>query len=132
MDNSVRVSLEFSYQGETFSPSAVIDLDSVDISEGKPDWHAMLAARNSIDTYSYAHEVMQASDLVFSDAKGLAAQYTNDGRFDFDGFIQSRGQEYIIRQLRSIAKETLGIEALNNEPAIEQALLQAFELGRRS
>ena len=132
MKNSIRVSLEFSFRGETYSPSAVIDLDSIDGSEGAPNWHAILATFNNIDTYSYAYEVMEASELNFSDSTGTATRYVADGHFDFDGFIKARSQAQIVAPLQDIAKQTLGIDNLENEPRIKQALLQAFELGKQS
>lgn len=132
MENSIRVSLEFSFRGETHAPAAVIDLDTIDSDAGTPDWHAILARFNQIDTYSYAFEVMQAAELRFSDATGAASAYLADGSFDFDGFIQARGERQTISLLQDIAREVLAIDNLDDEPAIRLALLKAFELGKRS
>ena len=132
MQNTIRVGLEFSFRGETYSPSAVIDLDPIDGSAGAPNWHAILAAANGIDTYSYAYEVMEASALAFSEPTGLAVKYFADGHFDFDGFIRARGNDQTLRELQDIAKTALGIDNLDEEPAIKQALLQAYDLGKRS
>lgn len=132
MHNSIRVSLEFSFKGETYSPSAVIELDSIDGSAGPPDWHAVLASMNNIDTYSYAYEVMQTSELHFSDASGLAVYHLHDGQFDFVGFIQARGGQQAAAQLESIARDFLGIADLDAEPRVQAALRAAFELGKAS
>lgn len=132
MNNSIRVSLEYSFKGETHTPSAVIDLDSIADSEGAPDWHALLATCNKIDTYSYTYEVMRATEPQFSDATGLASASLAHGRFDFDGFLRMRERARTLEQLQQIAKATLSIESLDAEPKVRAALLQAFELGTRT
>ena len=132
MKNAIRVSLEFSFKGETYSPSAVVDLDQLDPGQGPPDWHALVAKRCQIDTYSYMYEIMQASEPRFSDAEGLAEPYLQNSRFDFDGYRQSRQQAEIVEQLADIAKRLLDVDSLKDHPALEEALVQAYLLGRQS
>ena len=130
MGNRIRIDVAYSFRGETFSPSATIDLDILGDREEMPDWHAMLAASARIDTYSYAYEVMQQSPIRFSEATGLAAEYLHNDEFDFAGFVRSRRQADIPEQLRSIASEVLQVNDLDAQPALAEALLQAYRLGR--
>ncbi len=130
MKNSIRVSLTYSYRGETFTPSAVIDLDKLGDNEGPVDWHARVALANGIDTYSYVYEVMRESELHFSDATGLAANHLSDQGFDFKGFTHAYRQAGHIGPLQHIARDILQIDDLNQEPAIRDALVQAYLLGK--
>jgi hypothetical protein len=83
-----------------------------------------------MDTYSYAYEVMQASEPSFSEATGLAAQCIEAGRFDWQRFVALRQESRILEQLQAIARETLDIASLDQAPQLRAALLRAFELGR--
>ena len=129
MKNSIHISVDYSFKGETFSPSAVIDLDSLATKEERPDFHALLARLAGIDTYSYAFEVMQQTALHFSQATGLAGDYLHDGDFDFAGFAAAAREERIVQQLQDIAIRVLDIDDLKQHPRIKEALLQAFRLG---
>ena len=132
VDNRIRIGLEYSFRGETYSPSATIDLDILGDRDEMPDWHTMLAAAAGIDTYSYAYEVMRQSPIRFSQATGLAAEYLHDDEFDFAGFVRSRRQADIPEQLRGIASDVLQVNDLDAQPALAEALLQAYRLGRAS
>ena len=132
MKNSIRVSLTYSYRGETFTPSVVIDLDSLQQGDGMVDWHARIALANGIDTYSYVYEVARASELHFSEPTGLAEAYLQDGDFDFEGYLHAARQSVHAGPLQNIARDLLGIEDLNSEPAIRDALVQAYLLGRNT
>lgn len=128
--NRIHVSLSFSFKGETHAPQADVDLDALAGQDQAPDWHALLAHAASIDTYSYAYEVMQQSRPAFSAATGLAADHLHDGEFDFDAFRLAYRQAKVMAQLQEIATSTLGIRDLAAKPALGKALLQAYELGR--
>ena len=130
MKNTIRVSLTYSYQGETFQPSAVIDLDRLSDVEGPVDWHGRVALANGMNTYSYAYEVMRAAEPFFSEPTGLAANHLEDGRFDFEGFRRAARQSPHTGPLRHIARDILGIDDLNDEPKIRDALVQAYLLGK--
>ena len=131
MKNSIRVSTRFSFKGETFSPSAVIDLDSLsDSTEESPDFHHILAAISGIDTYSYAYEVMQMAALEFDQANGIACGFVTNGYFDWQGFVKQRQQSAPLEDLNQIAKDVLNIEDLDKEPQIKQALTRAYQLGK--
>ena len=132
MSNSIRVSLVFSFKGETLSPSAVLDLDALASLETAPDFHSLLARQAGIDTYSYAFEVMQQAELHFSEASGLAVAYLHDDRFDFTGFAAAYRQSGPSYHLQEIASRVLAIDNLDDHPEIREALLQAYQLGQRS
>jgi hypothetical protein len=132
MSNCIRISLEFSFKGETFAPSAVIDLDGLGDHPQEPDWHALLAKAAGIDTHSYAYEVMQQAELQFSGATGFAAGHLHKDGFDYPGFVSSRRRSVIPERLREIAREVLGVDDLDEQPALAEALLQAYRFGGHS
>jgi len=132
VNNSIRVSTVYSFRGERFTPSAVIDLDALVDRGEAADFHALLARQTGIDTYSYAFEVMQQSALQFSQASGLAAAHLHDGHFDITGFIAALRQHRIMPQLQAVASDILGLDNLEEHPSIRAALLQAYLLGTRT
>lgn len=132
MKNSIRVSTTFSFKGETFSPSLVLDLDRLGSDEEIPPYHDLLAQSAGIDTYSYAFEVMQMAEVTFSEATGIAVDYLNDHAFDWKGYRDNASRLKLVNQLECIAQEVLGIDRLADHPEIEQALMSAYELGRKS
>jgi hypothetical protein len=131
--NTIRVSAPFSFKGETFKPTTILDLGQLIKKDGLiPDLHHMLAAHNDVDTYSYAFEVMQQSELYFDNATGLAGEYLQDGCFDFQAYITKSEEIELHSQLQQIAKDTLNIDDLTEEPEIKDALIHAYQLGLNS
>lgn len=131
MKNTIDACIEFSFKGETYTPFATIDLDSLLEQGGSlPSIHALLAERNGIDTYSYLYEVMQEEEISFSNAQGLAADFLADGHFDAQAFADRWQENQIIDRLQALATRTLGIDCLEQHPQIREALLQAYRLGR--
>jgi hypothetical protein len=106
--NTIRVSAPFSFKGETFKPTTILD------------------------PYSYAFEVMQQSELYFDNATGLAGEYLQDGCFDFQAYITKSEEIELHSQLQQIAKDTLNIDDLTEEPEIKNALIHAYQLGLNS
>lgn len=129
MQNSIRLSLTYSFKGETFTPSSVIDLDRLSQDE-HPNWHAWLAIAVGIDTYSYTYEVMREAELQFSEPTGLAVPYLDGDQFDLAGFLQARREAHHTGPLQQIARDILEIDDLNSEPRIRKALVQAYLLGK--
>jgi hypothetical protein len=113
MHDSIRISLTYSFRGETFNPTAVIDLDDLGDHAQEPDWHALLAKPAGMDTLSYAYEVMQQAEPQFSEATGLAIGHLHDGRFDLEGFRRVRRQTDVPEQLRETARTTLQVGDLD-------------------
>ncbi len=133
MENSIQVSAQFDFRGQTFRPMARVDLDRlVEAGDELPDYHQLLATENGIDLYSYEYEVLETSELVFAEARGLAADFLEAGRFDFTGFRQRWLEQKELELLALIARKHLGSEALTQQPGLREALQEAYQLGRGS
>ncbi|MDH5786328.1 MAG: hypothetical protein OEZ16_12085 [Chromatiales bacterium] len=129
--NSIKARVEFSFKGETYTPEAVIDLDKVIAADQDlTRLHAKLAQMNGIDPYSYLYEVMESSEIHFSNATGSAAAYLNsEGQFDFEGFRAAYGQSGTPSMLQ-IARQHMQIDNLEQIEGLEAALLAAYQAGR--
>ncbi|MDH5389491.1 MAG: hypothetical protein OEY06_13725 [Gammaproteobacteria bacterium] len=133
MKNSIVISAEFFFKGQKLSPSMVVDLDvhlkSINSIESL---YPLLAKSNNIDLYSYEYEILQVENLVFSDAKGLAEPFVNNGTFDIDAFERALQDEKIIGIVSNIAKTILSIDNLDDQPVLKTALIEAYKLGQQS
>lgn len=133
MANRIDASVEFSFKGETHSPSAAIDLDAAMNGDGHlTDLHRTIAQANGIDTYSYLYEVMESHDILFANATGMAAEFLVGGHFDTAAFEQRWQTERKLSVLRPIAKRHLAVDALEQHPDVMAALLDAYDAGRDS
>ena len=131
MKNSIDVHVEFDFKGESYSPSSTIDLDKlVENNQSFPSLYSVLANENGIDTYSYLYEVMQQTEIQFTSAQGLAAEFLNDGVFDEQAFVAEWHANKVIQLLQPIAKRELDIEDLAQYPGLKTALIQAYNLGK--
>ena len=133
MKNSIKASIEFHFKGELNSASATIDLDQlmarqVDLST----LHHMLATEAKIDQYSYQYEMLLAEKIRFSDAQGIAAEYLRDGHFDIPEFEIAWRENKKLAALQSIAKRLLDIDDLEQQPALNTALQEAFNAGKEA
>jgi len=87
MKNTIVISAEFFFKGEKLSPSMMIDLDAhIRSKNNLAALYPLLAKSNNIDLYSYEYEILQAENLIFSDAMGLAAPFLENGISDTDAF----------------------------------------------
>ncbi|GAB6042814.1 hypothetical protein [Endothiovibrio diazotrophicus] len=128
--NTIRVRVEFSYRGEHYAPAAVIDLDgAMGGAGGIGDLHPMLARLNGIDTYSYLYEVMESHELLFDRPTGLAVASFHDGVFDLRDFERRWRDARRLSLLGPVARRHLGVDDLGEQPALREALLEAFRLG---
>lgn len=133
MKNTIDAHIEFSFKGETYSLTSTIDLDRLLAQhDAFPDLHAMLAQAHGIDTYSYLYEVMQEEEISFDNAQGIAADFVVDGVFDQAAFAADWQAHQVLALLQPIATRELGIADLDQHPATKNALVQAFNLGRRT
>jgi hypothetical protein len=131
MKNTIEARIEFSFKGETYTLSSVIDLDQLmEHGHSLPSFHAILARDNKIDTYSYLYEVMREEEVKFKNPQGIAALFINDGTFDFDGFSAGWQEHKVLALLQPIAMRELGITDLDQRQDIKNALVQAYNLGR--
>jgi hypothetical protein len=132
MGNSITASVEFSFKGEVFSPSAVIDLDRAVSQQGlMSSIHRIIARENEIDTYSYLYEVMEQAEIVFDDAQGTAADYLSDGVFDFSGFQAGLYEAKLDQLCREIVRTEMKVDDLNQIFGLKRALRKAYELGKK-
>lgn len=133
MRDTIDAHVEFSFKGETIFLSATIALDDFrDLHADPYSFHAILAARNGIDAYSYHYEVMCEEAVRFDNAQGQAAGFCADGEFDFQAYAASRQSSNVIAQLGQLASRDLGIADLEQHPELKTALLHAYQLGRQS
>jgi hypothetical protein len=132
MKNYITASVEFYYKGEKITASIELDLDQYMQAGGQfPGLYPLLAQTLNLDIYSYEYEMMQAEDILFSNAKGMAAEHTHNGLFDREAFEAAWSESFIIKQLQQIAKKNLCIEDLQQQPELKNALLEAYNLGKK-
>lgn len=137
MNNFITVNITFSFKGETFTPSVKLDLDTMmknyhDTVQGREleSLYPLLAASIDLDTYSYAYEILQASDALYSDASELAQKHLQDGDFNYQSFYSDWTHHKHLDIIASIAQTHLDIDDLQQQPALRDALLEALEAGK--
>ncbi len=133
MDNHIDARVEFSFRGETYSPSACIDFDEL-MKEGKARHalHLQLAKTNGIDTYSYLYEAMESCLIEFSNPTGLAADYLSGTEFDFSGFERHWHERHKLSILNSIIEHHFKGDVCAQYPVVIAALHDAFRAGKAS
>ncbi|MDH5611223.1 MAG: hypothetical protein OEY66_02045 [Gammaproteobacteria bacterium] len=133
MKNSIVISVEFFFKGQKLSPSMVIDLDAhIQSKNDLQSLYPQLARSNNIDLYSYEYEILQAENLVFSDAKGLAKSFLSEGTFNIDAFERALHEQNVIEAVSGVARSILSIDDLDTEPVLKTALIEAYKLGQQS
>jgi hypothetical protein len=133
MKNSIVISVEFFFKGQKLSPSMEIDLDAhVQSRTGLQALYPRLAKSNNIDLYSYEYEILQAENLIYSEAKGLAKHFLNAGIFDIDAFEQALQDQKALEVVSNIARTILSVEDLDAQPILKTALIEAYKLGQQS
>jgi hypothetical protein len=131
--NTLKATIPFSFKGVKHKPSVVIDLD--EYVQKKTDFlflSHLVANANNISNYSYEYEVLESSPVFFSDATGLAQEFLSDNQFDLKGFKQKLSQSKVLKALQLIAQQTLGIEDLDKNRDLKEALLKAYQAGKSS
>jgi len=131
--SSITFRAQFDFRGETFTPSATIELDQHMAQYGElPDFHQWLAKTNHIDPYSYQYEVLESCELEYSNATGIASDFLQDSHFDVTGFQQHWFAQRRLRQLQEIAHLHLSVDDLEANPALKAALLEAYAAGKEN
>lgn len=131
MNNHFTVTIEFSYKGENFEYQAGIDLDEcMERLHAIPDLHDLIARQHGIDAYSYQYEVLSSEELHFSAVTGFAAEFIHDGEFDAEGFAMRWRKERISMIAAEIARRVMGVADLASQPALKQALQEAYRAGQ--
>jgi len=130
MNNFITASVEFFFKGEKISASIELDLNThIEKNTSPPHIYLMLARSIDIDLYSYEYEMMQAENILFSNAKGMVSNHLSDGILDIDAFIYAHKQYTATEKLALIAKNTMAVDDLSSQPELKQALLDAYQLG---
>jgi hypothetical protein len=131
MKNTIVAYAIFSFKGEKLTPSTIIDLDQIMESNGSFEViHSTLAMTNDIGLYSYEFEMLQAADISYKDAQGLAEKHLIDNKFDFETFHDNWHYDKAVQLLNDIAKKYLNIDNIENHDDIKNALLDAYNQGR--
>jgi hypothetical protein len=133
MNNILDIGLEFDFKGEHFSLRSTVDLDEHMVQYDRvPSFYDILARDNGIDPYSYHYEIMAGEAVKVITARGMAADFVEQGVFTVAAFEQAWRARRLGQQLSAIAKEHLGVASLEEEPALLAALRAAYEAGRDS
>ncbi len=133
MNNHITACIEFYFKGKKISSSIELDVDThMQASARLPDLYPLLARAINLDLYSYEYEMMQAETVVFKQAKGLIANYVDEGILDIPAFESAWSENTVIEKLQAIAQQKLSIDALEQHPELKSALLEAFRLGDTS
>ena len=128
--NSIDAHIEFSFKGENYELSSTLDLDHVlDKYLDLPSLHVVLAVEHGIDTYSYLYDVMLVEEIRFDNPQGLATEFLLDGVFDMDAYAAKREQSQALTSLQVIALQEMGVEDLEQQPHLKNALFRAYQLG---
>ena len=132
-NNTVRARLTLSFKGETYELDSVIDLDGCHGEPGEaPNFHRLLAQATGIDPYSYLYEVLEAHEIGFSDATGVAARSCHDGQFDWALFEEDRREERDWQVVRAIAVRMMAARDLDADQDMKAALLAVYRAGKAS
>lgn len=132
MKNTIKVTIPFSFKGVEYNPSSIIDLDVFTLGDQTLDTvYQIVANENKIDNYSYEYEVLVSSRKIYSDPTGIAAEFHSSHEFDLEGFKEKLIGDDVFLALGEIAKNTLGIQSLEDHDDLKTALLKAYKLGRK-
>lgn len=130
MRNSIKIRVDFDFQGQHFQPELVLNLDMFFQQEQSLEaLFFLLAEANGIGRYSYELEVMMSQTLDFSEPKGIAVQHFHDGQVNWQTMYGDWLRDLEMRKLETIAYQFFSVENLNEHPKLIQALEQAYAAG---
>ena len=133
MKNTLTAFIEFYFKGEKFTPSITLELDHyMQSNSGLPNIYNLISSENNIDLYSYEYEMMLAENIKFGQAQGLVAKFVVNGELDIKAFELAWHEQTVITQLQDIAKRNMTIDDLQQHPALEAALREAYHLGQNA
>jgi len=69
----------------------------------------LIAKFNNHDIYSYEYEMMQAAEIVYSNAKGLVAEFIDEGILNIEAFELAWHENNALNKLLSIAEAHMNI-----------------------
>ena len=134
MKSTITASIHFSFKGENHSPSITVELDQYLEGGGGgslPDLCPLIAKFNNHDLYSYEFEMMQAAEIVYSDAKGLVADFLNDGVLNIKEFELAWNENNALNKLLTIAEAHMNITDFSQHAELKKALFEAYMLGKK-
>ncbi len=132
MKNTITASIHFSFKGKEHSPSLTVELEPYLEGAGSfPNLCSLIARANNHDLYSYEYEMMQATDIKYSDAQGLIAEFINDGQLDVEAFEAAWNENKALIKLLTVAEEHMNITDFSQHSELKKALLAAYMLGRK-
>ncbi len=131
MKNNLVASVEFYFKGERYTPSVRLDLDQLlEKTGGLPSLYSLIARENGIDLYSYQYEVMETEEIRFSEVEGFVSEFIHNGQLDVQGFVDKWHECRLQEALSAIAQRCMGVEDLAQQPQLQCALQEAYELGQ--
>jgi hypothetical protein len=135
MKNTVIAQVNYSFKGENFTPSILLEIDV--FAKQHIDFSSLcrtIAQKNKIDTYSYAYDVMESSAVIFHSPKGNIVDFIIDGNCDLKAYQQFLRQDEMYQVIEKIAADVLGIEDIyqQDNAAIKNALNGAYRAGREA
>ncbi len=130
--NTIIITAEFSFKGETYKPTLTLDLDTLMQQHNAiPALYPLLAEQNNIDNYSYEYEVLESTEIAFSEPTGLAKSCFVNNTFDMEAYGQLWQQQQILVQLKPLLKSQLNIDDIEQHPALRSVLLAACQLTKK-
>jgi len=130
--NSIDIGVDFSYQGKHYTPSITLDLDNYIDKNEASNFYQLIAATHQIDTYSYLYEVMESSTLNYTNPQGLAVSFFQENDFDLADYKKHWEQKQILNKLQKIFIDEGETSDLDENPALKNMLLKAYQLGVES
>ena len=132
MKNTITASIHFSFKGKEHSPSLTVELEPYLEGAGSfPNLCSLIAKANNHDLYSYEYEMMQATDIKYSDAQGLVAEFINDGQLDVAAFEVAWTENKALMKLLTVAEKHMQITNFSEHVELKKALLEAYMLGKK-
>ncbi len=129
MKNSLTYTIPFSFRGEIFKPTCIIDLDQQVKLGALPCLYRHLANENQIDVYSHEYDVMMMGEIVFESAEGVAKDFISENRFDFEGFSRAWENNKHDDAFQAIVAEHMSIEGIGAIDGLKESLHAAYQLG---
>jgi len=129
--HTVKASVAFDFKGEHFSSSVSIDLDDFfRTSKDLSHCYVELGKAIGFDCYRYEYDVMESEVIHFSEPTGIAVDFVENGELDWLGLERAWQDHGGMVVIADIARKKLGIEDLDGEPQLAEALLAAYRAGR--
>lgn len=126
--NIIEVSIEFYFKGRRHNPSAVINLDEcMHHQDLITHIYYTIASENGIGSHTYELDVMVMEPLHFDHAHGDVASFIHDHQFDIEGFRKMWMETNMVKILQPIARKHLGIDNLDEHPALKAALIETYQ-----